>query len=190
MATAFHRRPGVTVEQLQGKRQALLDQLHSAEHEASVITRDYGGHDPRIAPFPACACGSPGRLEKTAGGKWTASCAHCEKKIRDPQQTDWAACLQWCLLNLEQLDYQALPLFGLAGLDRQGAKARIASIYQDLLLRCQVATLDLSINQRTHTHLAPGQDYFERLCAYRDWAKLILRLLKFPASVQAETACQ
>ncbi|MDG1581010.1 hypothetical protein [Pseudomonas sp. GOM6] len=76
------------------------------------------------------------------------------------------------------MDYQNLPLFGLNGLDRQAAKVRLTSIYDDLLLRSQIATLDLSLNQRTREHPAPGRDFYEKMCAYRDWAKFALRLIK------------
>lgn len=107
-----------------------------------------------------------------------ASCSRCEKRIPSAQQHDWAACLEWCLLNLEQLDYQKLPLFSLDGLDQQAAKIRLTSIYNDLILRAQIATLDLSLNQRTREHTAPGIEYLERICAYRDWAKFALRLIK------------
>lgn len=178
MPTPFHRRPGVTVSELQTKRQVALDRLHSVEHKARVVTRDYGTHDPRIAPFPSCICGAPGRLEKLASGKWLVSCSGCDRAIRDPQLSDWSACLQWCSLNRYALSYQDLPLFSLQGLDRTAAKARLTSIYDDLLLRSQVATLDIALNQRTHEHPSPGRDYCERLFAYRDWAKLALQLLK------------
>lgn len=178
MATSFHRRPNVTVEQLQAKRLSLLTQLQSPEHVTNIVTREYGSHDPRIAPFPACTCGAAARLGKTDRGKWSACCSVCAKSISDPQAYDWAACLQWCQLNLEQLKYQELPLFGLNALDRPAAKIRLSSIYRDLLLRSQIATLDLSLSQRTHTHPAPGRDFLEKLYAYRDWAKLALRLIK------------
>lgn len=63
-------------------------------------------------------------------------------------------------------------------MDNSQARARLISIYDDLNLRCQVATLDLSLSQRTHAHQAPGLEHYERLCAYRDWANLALRLVK------------
>lgn len=178
MATPLHRRPGVTVAQLQAKRLALLTELQSPEHVSSVVTREYGAHDPRIAPFPACACGAPARLEKIDDGKWSAGCSACNNRILDPQKYDWAACLQWCLLNLEQLDYQQLPLFGLHDLDQQAAKVRLSSIYHDILLKSQIATLDLALSERTREHPAPGRDYMEKMFAYRDWAKFALRLIK------------
>nr|WP_153606269.1 hypothetical protein [Pseudomonas aeruginosa] len=178
MATSLHRRADVTVKQIRSKRQALIDKLRSPEHLDTVATRDYGTHDPLIAPFPPCACGAPGRLERLPNGKWMASCSDCPKAIPAPQQHDWAACLQWCQLQLDQLDYRALPLFGLEGMDHSQARARLISIYDDLNLRCQVATLDLSLSRRTHAHQAPGLEHYERLCAYRDWAKLALRLVK------------
>jgi hypothetical protein len=184
VATPIHRRPGVTVAQLQAKRLALLSELQSPEHVSSVVTREYGAHDPRIAPFTACACGAPARLVKLDDGKWSAGCSACNKRILDPQKYDWAACLQWCQLNLEHLNYQELPLFGLKGIDRKDAKVRLTSIYHDLLLKSQIATLDLSLKQRTHEHPAPGRDYIERLYAYRDWAKLALQLLKVESRVQ------
>lgn len=81
-------------------------------------------------------------------------------------------------MNKEQLDYQALPLFGLQGLDRAAAKVRLSSIYHDLLLKSQIATLDLSLCERTREHPAPGRDYMEKIFAYRDWAKLALSLIK------------
>lgn len=178
MATPLHRRPGVTVQQLQAKRLALLEVLYSQQHVGSVVTRDYGEHDPRIAPFPPCSCGAPARLELLDGGRWEACCSSCDKRIHAPQKHDWAACLQWCALNMDQLDYQSLPLFGLQGLDRSAAKDRLTSIYHDLLLRSQIATLDQSLSERTHTHSAPGRDYMEKISAYRDWAKFALQLIK------------
>jgi len=174
----LHRRPGVTVAELQEKRTKLHDQLQSEAHQATVLTRDYGEHDPRIAPFPPCTCEAPGRLQRDEKGKWMACCSRCEKRIPSAQQHDWAACLEWCLLNLEQLDYQQLPLFGLEGLDRQAAKSRLTSIYNDLILRCQIACLDLALYQRTRENSPPGLEYYERICAYRDWAKFALRLIK------------
>lgn len=180
MATPLHRRPGVTVKQLQDKRLELLQKLHSPEHVASVVTRDYGEHDPRIAPFPPCSCGAPARLEMLDDGKWNARCTSCDKRILDPQKYDWAACLQWCLLNLDQLDYQQLPLFGLQDLDRQSAKVRLSSIYHDVLLKSQIGTLDLSLSERTREHQAPGRDYMEKIFSYRDWAKFALSLIKVP----------
>lgn len=176
--TPLHRRPGVTIHELQAKRAVLNEQLHSEAHLAAVITRDYGEHDPRIAPFPPCTCGAPGRLQRDDKGKWMACCSRCEKQIPSAQKYDWAACLEWCLLNLEQLDYQQLPLFGLEGLDRQAAKTRLTSIFNDLILRCQIASLDLTLYQRTRETSPPGLEYFERICAYRDWAKFALRLIK------------
>lgn len=178
MPTPLHRRPGVTVKQLQAKRLELLETLHSPEHAASVVTRDYGEHDPRIAPFPPCTCGAPARLVLLDDGKRDACCTSCERHIHAPQKLDWAACLQWCAMNKGQLDYQALPLFGLQGLDRAAAKVRLSSIYHDLLLKSQIATLDLSLCERTREHPAPGRDYMEKIFAYRDWAKLALGLIK------------
>lgn len=178
MSTPLHRKPGVTVPQLQAKRLELIRKLKSEAHIASIITRDYGDHDPRIAPFPACTCGAPARLDRVDGEKWSVRCTVCDKQIHAPQKRDWAACLQWCSMNMEQLDYQTLPLFGLQGLDRDAAKVRLASIYQDLLLRSQIATLDISLSERTHQHPAPGRDYAEKLFAYRDWAKFGLQLIK------------
>lgn len=67
MATPLHRRPGVTVEQIRAKRQVLQEPLQSPEHVASIVTRDYGEHDPRIAPFPACSCGAPALLRAWSG---------------------------------------------------------------------------------------------------------------------------
>lgn len=188
LATPLHRRPGVTVPALQGKRQALLDRLHSVEHRAGVVTREYGPHDPRIAPFPACLCGAPARLQKLPTGKWFARCSVCERAIRDPQVNDWSACLQWCAMNLQRLNFQDLPLFDIQGLDPVTAKRRMKSIYEDLLLRSQIATLDTSISERTHAHPAPGRDYSERLFAYRDWAKLALQLLKLTADAEKTSA--
>ncbi len=49
---------------------------------------------------------------------------------------------------------------------------------QDLLLKSQIATLDLSLCERTREHPAPGRDYMEKIFAYRDWAKLALSLIK------------
>lgn len=178
MATPLHRRPGVTENQLREKRLELLATLHSPEHVESVITRDYGEHDPRIAPFPACSCGAPAKLTLLNRGKWDARCSSCTRGIADPQKSDWGACLQWCAMNKEQMDYRTLPLFGLKVLDSQAAKVRLTSIYDDLILRCQVATLDQSLSERTHDHLSPGRDYMEKIFAYRDWAKLALSLIK------------
>lgn len=178
MATPLHRRPNVTIEQLQAKRFELINRVASKAHESTVVTRDYGPHDPRIAPFPVCTCGSPGKMEKLASGRWTVSCSGCDKRIREDQQYDWAACLYWCLLNLEQIDYHELPLFGLQGLSKPEAKARLTSIYNDLLLRSQIVTLDLALNPRTHEHPAPGRDFLEKMWAYRDWAKFALSLIK------------
>lgn len=179
MATPLHRRPGVTVKQLHAKHRELLATLHSPDHNDNVVTRDYGDHDPRIAPFPVCTCGEPAKLVLLDSGKWHAHCTACTRAIADPQQHDWAACLQWCAMNKDQLGYQVLPLFGLQGLDSQAARARLTSIYNDLLLRSQIATLDLAISNRTqYEHEAPGRDYMEKIYAYRDWAKLALMLVK------------
>lgn len=106
------------------------------------------------------------------------ACPSCHKHIPDPQTYGWAACLMWCSMHLDQLNYQTMPLFGLDGLNKKAAKARITSIYNDLMLKSQIATLDLSISQRTKQHDAPGRDYAEKIFAYRDWARLMLRLVK------------
>jgi hypothetical protein len=184
MTMSLHRRPGVTTEQLQEKRARLLSVLNSPEHKRSIVTRDYGSHDPRIAPLPPCVCGAPAELAMLENGRWEVCCTGrgCGKKIRDPQLHDWAACLDWCQLNLDSLNYQELPLFGLKGLDRAAAKVRLVSIYDDLLIRSQIATLDVSLSERTHQHAAPGRDYIEKLHAYRDWARLGLRILKSGAT--------
>ncbi|RUE86400.1 hypothetical protein IPC1135_30005 [Pseudomonas aeruginosa] len=181
MSTPLHRRPGVTVEQIRAKLQVLMSTLQSPEHVASIVTRDYGEHDPRIAPFPACSCGAPARLERLQCGKWDAGCTACSKRISSPQKHDWQACLQWCAMNMEQLHYQDLPLFGLQALDRPAAKARLTSIYNDLVLRCQIGTLELSLWERTRDHTTPGRDYLEKILAYRDWAKFSLQLIKVRA---------
>lgn len=178
MATSLHRRPEASAKQIAAKRSALLNMLHSSEHRESVPERDYGEHDPRIAPFPACTCGSPGRLTKLDTGRWFAECSACDRAIREAQTYDWAACLNWCELNLDGLDYRQLSLFDLSGLSPQEAKQRMVPIYNDLLLKSQIATLDLALNQRNREHTAPGRDYIERMHAYRDWAKLALRLIK------------
>lgn len=179
MSTPLHRRPGVTVDQLKVKRSELLALLESPGHITRTVTRDYGTHDPRIAPFPPCTCDEPAKLVLLGSGKWHAHCTSCTRAITDPQKHDWTACLQWCAMNKDQLDYQTLPLFGLHGLDARSAKVRMTSIYDDLLLRSQVATLDLAISERTqYEHTAPGRDYLEKINAYRDWAKLVLGLIK------------
>lgn len=178
MRKPLHRRPGVSLAELQAKRQTIHDQLHSPEHADRVVTREYGSHDPRIAPFPTCTCGAPGRLQKLPSNTWLASCSRCEKTISHGQANDWSACLQWCEMNLQNLCYRDLPLFDLQDLDREVARSRLKSIYDDLLHRCQIATLDTAISQRCHDYPAPGTDYCERIYAYRDWAKLALRLLK------------
>jgi hypothetical protein len=186
MAYPLHRQAGVTIEQLHEKRISLMDKL-SAQEQLGHFSRDYGAHDPRIAPFPACSCGAPGLLTKSNssnGTKWMASCSICDKRIRDAQQYDWSACFMWCQLNLDQLDYRTIPLFALCDLDPVEAKARMAPIYHDLLLRCQIATLDSAICDRTKNHPAPGRDYIERISAYRDLAKLILRLIKEVAPIR------
>lgn len=182
MATPFHRKPGVSAEQIRAKRLVLLDQLNTPAHDDKLITRDYGEHDPRVVVFPVCGCGKPGVLKQLPSGKWSAACEGCGKQIRNPQLSEWSASLQWCQLNMDQMDYDELPLFGLKGLDPAQAKARLTLIYDDLLLRCQLATLDKSLNERTHDHPAPGRDYAERLFAYRDWAKLALSLVKQSAT--------
>lgn len=189
MPTPLHRRPGVTVEQLEAKRRQLADKLNSPEHDARVPTRDYGDHDPRIAPFPACTCGAPGRLEKLGGGRWSAHCSSCIKRIADLQRHDWAACLDWCQLNMQNLRYQDLPLFDLKEREPAQAKARMVPIYDDLVLRTQIATLDLSIQRRTwkqgSQQKAPGVEFLERLQAYTAWAKFALRLIKANNEAQA-----
>lgn len=186
MATPLHRRPGVILQQIKEKRLELLATLHSPEHIESTITRDYGEHDPRIAPFPACRCGAPAQLKLLNNAKWDARCSICSRAIADPQKSDWGACLQWCAMNKEQLDCRMLPLFGLKELDGQAAKVRLTSIYSDLLLRCQIATLDQSLSERTHEHPSPGRDYMEKIFAYRDWAKLSLSLIKLSSEAQPE----
>ncbi len=186
MATPLHRRPGVTVRQISERRQQLLTELHSPEHIGRVITRGYGEHDPRIAPFPACSCGAPAKLALLNSGKWHVRCSSCTRAIADPQKSDWGACLQWCAINKEQLDYRELPLFDLKELDSQASKVRLTSIYNDLMLRCQIATLDQALSERTHEHPSPGRDYMEKICAYRDWAKLALSLIKLSSEAQPE----
>jgi hypothetical protein len=178
MPTPFYRRPGVTIEQLTTKRAALCETLHSPAHQGKILTRDYGDHDPRIAPFPPCTCGGHGSLSKLANGKWTAKCNSCDKKIDSPQAHDWQASLQWCSLNLAVMDYRSLPLFGIQNLDSDAAKVRLVSIYDDLLLRCQIGTLDVALAERGHSDSYPGYEYLERIYAYRDWAKLCLSLVK------------
>lgn len=84
-------------------------------------------------------------------------------------------------MNMEQLHYQDLPLFGLQALDRPAAKARLTSIYNDLVLRCQIGTLDIALWERTRDHTTPGRDYLEKILAYRDWGKLTLQLIKVRA---------
>lgn len=188
MPTPLHRRPGVTVDQIKAKRQRLVDTLKSPEHDARVPTREYGNHDPRIAPFPACTCGAPARLEQTEDGKWDARCSSCAKRISHPQKHDWAACLEWCQLNMQQMSYQDLPLFDIKHRDPASAKARMVPIHEDLILRSQIATLDLSINQRTWKQAAeqkaPGIEHLEKLQAYTAWAKFALRLIKVANEAQ------
>lgn len=180
-----------SLEQLQIKRDRILEQLHSDEHYAATDTLVYGTHDPLRVSIPPCdSCGRQAALDKQLSPRTRCSimCPSCNKTIQAPQAKPWRAALMWCERNLASMHYRDLPLFGLSQLNPPEARARMVGIMHNLELRRRLIGLDTAIAAQTDKS-RPGRGYEERMEAYLKWAALALRLIKHAEQTQKEGKC-
>lgn len=177
-------RPGMQLDYLRAKRQAILDELHSDEHYEDTETLYYGDHDPFSVPIAPCdGCGHLPRMIKDQERpvRWIMQCS-CGERSSQSRPRPWQAALDWNMKNLSVFDYKELPLFGLGSLGPEDAHKRLVGIKSNLELRRKLLGLSRTIGQRTKEIEVPGKKYQERLDAYLQWSLWALRMTKLARS--------
>jgi len=171
---------GNTLAYVQEKHALLMNELKSDDHYDKTETLAYGDHDPLSVPVPKCdTCGSNGKMQKVPGEKikWRVTCLGCDKTIRTPQRRPWQAALMWCEINLGEMSYKELPLFGLENKSKKEARNKMVGIRRNLELRKNITGLERTIANKLDKR-PPGRDYQQRLEAYLKWTMLALKLIK------------
>jgi hypothetical protein len=179
-------RRGMTRRYRTGKLADLEAQLKSTEHREQTPTLEYGEHDPFSVALVGCeACGGQPQMSESStskGRRFAVVCSQCNRQAA-PQwaKKAWAAALEWNGCNLRTApQYQALPLFGLGGMDPVAARQHLAAIRVNLEKRKKAAGLRRSLRQEGQgNRKPPGVQYQWRLEAYLKWAMYALRLVKF-----------
>lgn len=173
--------------------QQLQTILHSAEHHARTVSRDYGPRDPLNRPellIYRCdqKCGArlvydtptPQQLAISGGEKLqqaqAANSVRCDACGKDgpPSLRDWRAVVDWNFLHAREgrgsLD--GFPFFQLDGLVLEEAIAKLESIRYDLTVR---RTLE---RKKKKSGAAVGGRYLAKIEAYLGWASVGLAYAK------------
>ena len=74
-------------------------------------------------------CGSPGH-EMSDGNKWYVRCSDemCDNENQAPVEHQWKGRLLWMQKNAKSINYEELPFFDLAGLNKTRAKTKMRHI--------------------------------------------------------------
>ena len=179
-------RPGLTLEYLKAKRDALRNELHSDQHYENTPTLAYGEHDPLEVPVVPCErCGGYPKITVVGQGsriRYHATCGGCGYRLKEPNGQKWQPLLSWAGVNLTVQNYRDLPLFGLRLLEPTEAHRKMVGIRRNLEIRTKLAVLEREIARREGTR-PPGKLYQTRLGAYLKWALLALRLTKLQVEI-------
>lgn len=171
----------LTVEQAVRERAVILSTLNSEEHYAATPTIAYGSANPFFVQLVPCICGcqpeavSFGDMPRVV---WKIKC-NCNEQTRQFQHK-WQASLDWNFRHVRHIALQDIPFFDIPS-KYEEAVNYLTAIRNNLDLRIRLALLETYLvrNDPACTlKQLPGTAYRKRLQAYKEWARLALKVVK------------